>query len=312
MTNNPRRLPTWEGKKWLVTGAVSSQGLIATLEPSEAIEKMKLHLSNMKLKNWLVGHEWYKEGEHAGEGHFHIVIETYKPVLGGTVRKWFPRMDVEGCHPQGGYETAWNYAMKDNNFATKEKKQGHRSDLDEMMDLIKEGTTAEELWFTHGAKMAQYHRSMEQFEKIVAKRKIDWDEKVDPEKFIVPPYDGWPKPLIVIGKARIGKTAWAMNQFERPCKIELIEDLRDKFDPKWHDGLVFDDVDFLHLPRTSQIHMVDTDYSRSIWMRYFNWNKPKKLKMIFCVNEPCFMDDEAINERVTIWYHKYPMFYKKD
>lgn len=80
-----------------------------------------------------------------------------------------------------------------------------------------------------------------------------------------------------------------------------IDDLL-KFDPKKHEGIIFDDMDFKHVPRTAQIHLVDTDFERSIHCRYACARIPAKTKKIFTTNEfnggIFLINDPAIARRI--------------
>lgn len=94
--------------------------------------------------------------------------------------------------------------------------------------------------------------------------------------------------VLLTGPAGAGKTQFAMAHFEAPCLISEIDDLRDKFNPELHDGLVFDDMSFTHWPPESVIHLLDMEEDRSIRVRYRNVTIPAYTKRIFCHNgEPC-------------------------
>lgn len=256
----------------------------------------------MKLKDWLVCLEDYESGEQ----HYHVTIQCYRDTKGSTVRKWFPKLDVEGCHPKGGSDSAWNYTLKDKNYAMKEKAQGFRSDLEDMKKIIDETGDTKELWQTHFSRMIQYHRAMTAYQELTRKRKYEFDEDVDVKRFKVK-FCGLELPTVVLGASQIGKTAWAENHFKNPLLVSDIEDLR-KYDPEQHDGVVFDDVDFTDLPRCEQIHLLDIKKTRSIHMRNYNWERPKGLKMIFTCNKLCFSEDPAIERRYTLIKRDLPFY----
>jgi len=302
----------WEGRWFLITGPVHLLG------ENDPLEQAKTKLSDMKLKDWIVGQEAYESGEF----HYHIVIQAYKNVRLSTVRKWFPKFNSRACHPKGGEDAGWNYAMKDGNYIMKEKKQGQRTDLEEMKKAVDRGEDMDWLWENYFTRMVQYHRSMAEYIKVVNKKRVrEEDPDVDPKRFCVEKYTDWPKPLVLQGPPGIGKTEWAKSHFENPCLISHVEDLRDVYNPKIHDGLVFDDMVFQRdknpWPRQSQIHLLDVKYSRSLHMRNTNWTRPAGVKMIFCgnlvdgsTNEPIeiFLNDDAIHRRVNYMERNEPFY----
>lgn len=291
----------WEGNWFLITGPVWLLDSDENEEQDHKENAMK-RLEAQKLRDWIFCIEKYKEGEHAGKLHYHICIQTYRKTLNKTVRKWYPKFNVRGCHPSGGEDAGWNYATKEGKFWHKEKKQGMRSDLNEMKQHLDNGETLDYLWEHYFSRMVMYHRSMKEYTNaLTRKRKREEDPEVDPARFTLPKYTDWSKPLVLIGPSGIGKTAWAMNHFENGLLVSDIEDLRDKFNPAEHDGVVFDDMTFSHLPVKIQIHIVDVTYTRTLRMRNTNAERPRGLKMIFTANptDLVFNDDPAINRRVT-------------
>lgn len=82
------------------------------------------------------------------------------------------------------------------------------------------------------------------------------------------------------------------------------EDLK-LYDPKVHNGLIFDDMNFQHWPRESQIHLVDYEHTRSIHCRYANARILAQTSKIFTTNLKSWMmlntADEAIRRRTTCW-----------
>jgi hypothetical protein len=109
--------------------------------------------------------------------------------------------------------------------------------------------------------------------------------------------------LFLTGPSQTGKTQWAVHQFKNPLLVSHMDDLRG-FIQDFHDGIVFDDMSFAHLPRTACIHLLDWDMQRSIHARYSNAIIPAKTRKIITSNLPfseCFPYDEsgAIRNRVS-------------
>lgn len=96
--------------------------------------------------------------------------------------------------------------------------------------------------------------------------------------------DNW-KVLVVWGDSGTGKTMWATSLFANPLVVSHMDRLRD-FNPDRHDGIVFDDMGFAHLPREACIHLVDTELARDIHCRYTTAHIPAGTKKVFTSNLP--------------------------
>lgn len=138
-------------------------------------------------------------------------------------------------------------------------------------------------------------------------RKRTFDEIEDDcdREWIEPPV-GWNKKkqaLIVVGKPNMGKTNWALAQFERPFKLNQVEDL--KAIPDGCDGLVFDDMELARMSAQNQKKITDVRAATSVYSRNVNSYKPK-LPAIFTTNDlsKCLdmaIDDGAVKVRTKIW-----------
>lgn len=103
--------------------------------------------------------------------------------------------------------------------------------------------------------------------------------------------------LVLVGPSGCGKTTWASRVAPKPALLVThMDDLKKLTDE--HKSIIFDDMDFQHLPRTSQIHLVDQDMPRSIHCRNTIATIPKNTPKIFTANSHPFLDDEAINRRI--------------
>lgn len=123
---------------------------------------------------------------------------------------------------------------------------------------------------------------------------IDWRNGVKSEEITS---------LILWGESGIGKTQFAKALLPGALLASHIDDLR-SFDPGTHNGIIFDDMDFAHTPRTSQIHLVDFDEDRSIHCRYDVAFIPAGTQKIFTTNEAggriVDLRDAAIKRRVRV------------
>lgn len=179
--------------------------------------------------------------------------------------------------------------------------QGHRSDLDKVIADVKAGMKKRELWETHPKVMIRYHRSVEiaieqlapRVERpVFALESFGWSIEFD-----------WDYSHILWGESGIGKTCYARAVLPGALLVSHMDDLA-RFDPDVYTGIIFDDMSFLHMPRTGQIHLVDQDDPRSIHIRYACARIPEKTKKIFTTNEEdgkvFDLEDGAIKRRVKV------------
>lgn len=107
------------------------------------------------------------------------------------------------------------------------------------------------------------------------------------------------KSLCVIGPAGIGKTGWAMLHMPRPCLLVKHVDTILKFRKGYHASILFDDQDFKHYPRSTQLQLCDWENQCQIHVRYGVAIIPRHIPRLFLCNpnnEP-FIQDEAIQGR---------------
>lgn len=109
------------------------------------------------------------------------------------------------------------------------------------------------------------------------------------------------KSIVLIGPSGVGKTIWAKSKAPKPALfVSSADDLR-HLRPE-HKAIIFDDCNFNHWPRESQIHLVDRYEPRSIRIRYTNALLPQGILRIFTANtDPILLSDEAIRRRVRVY-----------
>lgn len=106
------------------------------------------------------------------------------------------------------------------------------------------------------------------------------------------------KTTVVVGPSGCGKTTWATKRGPKPALfVSHIDDLK-CFRHTFHKSIIFDDMDFKHLPTTCQIHLVDQQNPRSIHVRYGTVKLPANVCKIFTCNEFPFVEHEAIRRRI--------------
>lgn len=107
--------------------------------------------------------------------------------------------------------------------------------------------------------------------------------------------------LIIVGPSGCGKTTWAKTFAPKPALfVSNPDDLKKLTNA--HKSIIFDDCDFNHWPRTSQIHLVDRYEPRSIHLRYSNAMLAPGILRIFTANTvPVNTSDEAIRRRTRVY-----------
>lgn len=106
---------------------------------------------------------------------------------------------------------------------------------------------------------------------------------------------------VLVGPSGIGKTTWCINTCIKPALLCTHMDELRKFDPEYHRSIIFDDMDFSHMPDTAQIHIVDHDLPRAIHARYGNARIPAKTYKFFTCNKRPFVYNDAINRRINLY-----------
>jgi hypothetical protein len=178
------------------------------------------------------------------------------------------------------------------------RRQGKRNDLSEFKEAIKSGTQDGTLWEEHFGAMCRYSKSLEVMRTHLCPKKSV--SEYDMKSFKLDPVD-LKKPVILYGKPGIGKTQYALAHFANPLLVSNMDDLK-KLTPL-NDGIVFDDMEFNHIPRSTQIYLVD-ELERTIHCRFQNATIPKGMPRIFTTNREYGgifdLNDEAISRRCNV------------
>ncbi len=183
------------------------------------------------------------------------------------------------------------------------KRQGARTDLEEVKTDILAGASDRTLWQDHFSTMVKYHRGIKKGKAFL--KPVAYAPKYSLDDFPWDPILDWERSVILYGEPGIGKTQFAKAHFKCALFINHMDQLMD-FDPETHEGIVFDDMDFKHMPRTAQIHILDQEEARAIHIRYTTAYIPEGTHKVFTTNEPdgeiFAIDDGAIARRVNIRY----------
>lgn len=190
-------------------------------------------------------------------------------------------------------------------------KQGKRTDLDRAQEALDAGASMRDMAQDHFSTWIKYERQFKRYQSMFRPPKVpEYDMRTFPDQWQALEFD-WSKTQVIFGETNIGKTSFACALMGPGFLfVSHIDDLL-QFDPESHTGIIFDDIDIYHIPRTSQIHLVDQDQDRSIHCRYNTATIPAHTKKIFSTNnsdgnifnkpdEPFPIIDPAIMRRIQI------------
>lgn len=99
------------------------------------------------------------------------------------------------------------------------------------------------------------------------------------------------KSVLICGPSNTGKTHYACAYFVNPLVVSHMDTLR-SLSPD-HDGIVFDDMSFMHHPPEAVIHLLDQEFDRQIHVRYNTAHIPKGTRKIFThnISNPFYKED---------------------
>lgn len=251
-----------------------------------------------------------KEVGENGTPHLQCYMTLRRPNRLAWLKKRWPRSHFSVA--KASEEENWVYCLKpDENGKVNvvidftSKMQGARNDITDFCEAMKE-RGIKRTALDDPSVYVKYHKGLEKWEHIYKMSLIS--HKTEHTDFNRPFLDLPDEGCFYIfwGSSQIGKTDFALAHFNEPLLVTQIEDLRD-YDQTRHDGIVFDDMDFNHIPRTACIHLTDRAKWRSIYMRYINWVKPPHLKVIATTNNyegrifGEHSDDEAVVNRIQVF-----------
>lgn len=240
-----------------------------------------------------------RERHETGEPHLHACVE-YASHQRHDVR-W---LDFNGKHPNKQDPRNWNackqYTKKGNDFVET------NFDIDEfkpkLLEKVQDFNAQEDWfqycvehkvqfqfasWFWNRAKncLSTITESEHQGEMCTSLQEFKFNANIH-------------RTLVIKGKPGCGKTTWAKRNMPKPCLFVSHIDQLKEFKPHFHLSIIFDDVDFNHFPRTSQIHLVDFDNTRAIHCRHSIAVIPSGVYKCFTCNEWPLSEDPAVMRRI--------------
>ncbi len=166
------------------------------------------------------------------------------------------------------------------------KSQGKRTDLNRMRDAIQDGHSDEKIANDFFGNWLRYEMAIKRYRGLI-------DPPITTSKFKMEDFPvAWTgalldfsKSVIIWGSPGCGKTQFALMIIGKALMVSHIDELQN-YNPNVHDGIVFDDMSFNHIPVSAQIHLTDTDHERSINIRYGLAKIPANTRKIFTTNTP--------------------------
>lgn len=183
------------------------------------------------------------------------------------------------------------------------RRQGARNELAVACQAMKDGASMHSLCMNHTEVMVKFGVGMQRVMKRL---------RSEPDKVYFGPYrwrhiTDWSVTHVICGTAGMGKTQFARAHFEKPYIVSHIDMVKD-FDPDVYDGIVFDDLSVAHLPRQTNINILDMEQGRDIHCRHTNGWIPAGTRKIFTCNYghvpliAGWENDLAIARRVKVQY----------
>lgn len=266
------------------------------LSPAEAVDQLT---SLLPCSHWIAAQELHEDGSK----HLHVYLRLQRKANVRNVN--FLDLQKNSSTWHGNYQTCRSavavqkYVRKEGNFVSNMPVLTPK----ELCEAGKVTEAIKQLWDERFLMMARYGTTVEAnlrrrylpkvWIPVVPTRPwgdlwdFDWDTS---------------RSLLLIGPSGIGKTTWAMSRDVPTLMVTDLDDLK-KFDADFHKCILFDDMDFRTLNRTSCIHLVDTDFNRSIRIRYISVQIPAGTEKIFSTNvEEIFNAQScaAIQRRIQI------------
>lgn len=265
----------------------------------------------------------YEVGE-KGTPHLQIYIEFKYGVMRGTVRRKLQ------CCPsfhgrRGTAERASNYCKKGEqtkdewtqhhefgpNFGKNAKFEewgemsAQGSQLQAVVDAIDEKKSYHEIAKLYGELCIKFGKGIKDLIKTLRPRVncAAYDLAENCKRLNLDPLDmSVEKCHLLMGHPRIGKTQYALSHFERPLLVRNMDTFK-LFNSDYHDGIVIDDMNFTHMPRSTQIFVTEFETGSDIHCRHECAYIPAGTKRIFTCNYghyPFLTDDDSLDDRLIV------------
>lgn len=228
-------------------------------------------------------------------------LNSLKSFLLSTGITISPHLEVR----RGSAAQASEYCRKENEwleFGTiSEDHSGRRTDLEQIRADIVDGVSEREIAESHFAQWVRYRAAFREYRSMLLEVR-EPEYALDSFAWNVVP--DWSRSIILHGASGIGKTEYAKALLGEGYLLVSHMDELSRFDETVHSGIIFDDMDFKHFPRTAQIHLMDQGEARALHIRYGIAVIPAHTKKVFTTNESSgqivLLEDPAIRRRVQV------------
>lgn len=181
-------------------------------------------------------------------------------------------------------------------------KAGKRSDLNQIQKMIEDGATDLQIAREHFGAWTRTRTAIQEYRQMINPKKFTVRFALNLFKEVWQTYP-FGFSTVLWGPSDIGKTSFLKARYPTSLFVSHIDDLK-LFNTSEHEAIIFDDMDFKHIPRTAQIHLLDSDDDRSIHVRYGTAFIPAGTRKLFTTNEfngNIFeLSDSAIQRRVDV------------
>lgn len=259
------------------------------------------HLKSISPLDWV---RVCTEQHQDGQPHLHAVGRFQGRFQTRNERAFDCNSFHPNIQPVRSIKRALEYVSKDGNFVDfGSVPQGAKRGWTDIVEAAK-GDELEWLRIVHEERMGPH--VAKRLRELSTSKSVDLDEYDG--RIIAPALLQLPESfqsICICGAPGIGKTGWAMLRMPRPCLLVKHIDTLREFRADYHKSIFFDDMDFKHLPRATQLQIADFENACQIHVRYGRAIIPARVPRAFACNpgnEPFIIDDAIQNRRVITYY----------
>lgn len=266
------------------------------IQSKEDLLKTLESVSTVPIEQYLISVERHE----TGKKHYHAYVRWTKKIDISNSRAF----DCCGVHPNilTGIKKAWeHYVAKEKDYIT----NYYIQKVTKYSEALEALTVEEGLQILEKNHPRDYLLQRDRIHKNLTdhhnqKRKIQdttayqWSEYGEYVVTLVK--ESWmSKTIILHGPTNVGKTALAKWMGGSPMLVSHLDQLRNI--PATTSHLIFDDMSFSHLPRTTILHLVDLAEDRAIHIRYGMGLIRAGLPRILTTNRRDFLGREGEESR---------------